>query len=80
MESSAGIETWVITILSSYGLAGLVMGAMGFIIRALWKDNITLRTTVFDIGMKATEANAATANALNLLRSDILSGRAKGGN
>lgn len=74
----AGVETltgFVIEIMRGYGLAGLVMLAMGYIIRSLWLDNVLLRTTVFDIGQKATEANAATANALNLLRSDVLSGR-----
>lgn len=73
------ISGYVIGVLSSYGLAGLVMGAMGWIIRALWKDNIFLRNTLFETGNKAIEANSAMAQAVAQLRTDILTSNAANG-
>lgn len=79
MEGEANtIATYIVGVLQSYGLAGLVMGAMGFVIRALWKDNILLRTTLFDTGNKAIEANSAMAQAMAQLRTDILTTTASG--
>jgi hypothetical protein len=80
MEGDATtIATYVIGVLQAYGLAGLVMGAMGWIIRALWKDNIFLRNTLFETGNKAIEANSAMAQAVAQLRTDILTANAANG-
>lgn len=79
MEADAATMTsYVIGVLQSYGLAGLVMGAMGWIIRALWQDNIYLRNTLFDTGNKAVEANAAMSSALTQLRTDVLTASRNG--
>lgn len=80
MEGEANtIATYIVGVLQSYGLAGLVMGAMGFIIRALWKDNIFLRNTLFETGAKAIEANSAMAQAMQALRTDVLTTNAASG-
>ncbi len=80
---AASFTAFVVEVLRSYGLAGLVMLAMGFVIRALWNDNVYLRNTLFDTGNKAIEANSAMAQAMQALRTDVLttSGRrgARGG-
>ena len=69
---TASISAYVISVLQAYGLAGLVMGVMAYVIRALWKDNVTLRDTLIETGNRAIEANSAMTNAMAQLRSDIL--------
>lgn len=80
MEGVAGtdISSYVIGVLSAYGLAGLVIAAMGLVIRVLWKDNVFLRNTLFDTGTKAIEANSAMAQAMQALRTDVLTTTANG--
>jgi hypothetical protein len=70
---SSDFTGFAIGVLSAYGLAGLVMGVMAYVIRALWLDNITLRNSLFETGTKSIEANSAMANAVAQLRTDILS-------
>jgi hypothetical protein len=70
---AASFTAFIVEVLRAYGLAGLVMLAMAFVIRALWQDNVFMRTSMFEIAQKNIEANAATASALTLLRTDLLS-------
>lgn len=73
MEAEAASFTaFIVEVLRAYGLAGLVMLAMAYVIRALWLDNVYLRNTLFDTGNKAIEANSAMAQAINALRTDVL--------
>lgn len=73
MEGGAQTFTqFAIDILRAYGLAGLVMAVEGIIIYALWSDNKFLRTTLFETGGKAIEANSAMATAMQALRTDVL--------
>lgn len=76
---AASFTAFVVEVLRAYGLAGLVMLAMGFVIRALWNDNVYLRNTLFETGNKAIEANSAMAQAVAQLRTDILTTNAASG-
>lgn len=62
------VVSQLVSVVLSLGLPGVIIVAMGWVIRGLDQDNKALRQQVFDIGVlngKALEANTAALTRLS---------------
>lgn len=65
MEQS--LTDFIIEVLKAYGLAGLVILALGWFCIKLYNRNQELNDSLNDLGKEAVQANLSVTNALNTM-------------
>ena len=61
------MEEWIVEILKTYGLAGLVIAVEGYVIRKLYNRNQELHDALTEVGKESVKANLEIAGAMTQL-------------